>query len=141
MMAAGTLDALHNGERIIIIGLVVQLVFFSLFAVTAALFHMKFSGALSTKALASGIPWQRYLLVLYIATGLIMIRSSFRLIEYAQGNSGYLISYEAYLYIFDSVLMFLNMALFAWEHPSQLNAKLQGRGTAVRRGIQLYWEK
>ncbi|KAJ4211715.1 hypothetical protein NW759_012316 [Fusarium solani] len=141
MMAAGTLDALHNGERIVIIGLVVQLVFFSLFAITASLFHIRFSGALATKALASGIPWQRYLLVLYIAAGLIMIRSLFRLIEYAQGNSGYLISHEAYLYIFDSVLMFLTMILFAWEHPSQLNAKLQGGGTAVRRGIRLYWEK
>ncbi|KAI8719992.1 hypothetical protein NCS52_00443200 [Fusarium sp. LHS14.1] len=83
----------------------------------------------------------RYLLVLYIVAGLIMVRSLFRLIEYAQGNSGYLISHEAYLYIFDSVLMFLTMILFAWEHPSQLNAKLQGGGTAVRRGIQLYWEK
>ncbi|UPK90651.1 hypothetical protein LCI18_001586 [Fusarium solani-melongenae] len=141
MMASGTLDDLHNGERIVIIGFIVQLVFFSLFAVTAGLFHVRFSGALSTKALASAIPWQRYLLVLYIAAGLIMIRSLFRLIEYAQGNAGYLISHEAYLYIFDSVLMFLTMALFAWEHPSQLNAKLQGGATAVRRGIQLYWEK
>lgn len=141
MMAGGSLEALHNGERIVIIGLIVQIVFFSLFAITAALFHMRFLGALSTKALASGVPWQRYLFVLYIASGLIMIRSVFRLIEYAQGNSGYLISHEAYMYIFDSVLMFLTMILFAWEHPSQLNAKLNGGGTAVRRGIQLYWEK
>ncbi|KAH7122075.1 RTA1 like protein-domain-containing protein [Dactylonectria estremocensis] len=141
MMAAGTLEALHNGERIVIIGLIIQIVFFSLFAVTAAVFYMRFSGALSTKALASGIPWQKYLVVLFIAAGLIMVRSVFRLIEYAQGNAGYLISHEAYLYIFDSLLMFLTMALFAWEHPSQLNAKLRGGGTAVRRGIRLYWEK
>ncbi|KAH7156035.1 RTA1 like protein-domain-containing protein [Dactylonectria macrodidyma] len=141
MMAAGTLEALHNGERIVIIGLVIQIVFFSLFAVTAAVFHMRFSGALSTKALASDIPWQKYLVILFIAAGLIMVRSVFRLIEYAQGNAGYLISHEAYLYLFDGVLMFLTMALFAWEHPSQLNAKLRGGGTAVRRGIRLYWEK
>ncbi|KAG4254671.1 hypothetical protein BFJ72_g15195 [Fusarium proliferatum] len=141
MMAGGSLEALHNGERIVIIGLIVQIVFFSLFAVTAAVFHMRFSGALSTKALASGVPWQRYLNVLYIASGLIMVRSVFRLIEYAQGNSGYLISHEAYMYIFDGVLMFLTMIIFAWEHPSQLNAKLNGGGTAVRRGIRLYWEK
>jgi hypothetical protein len=141
MMASGTVEALHNGERIVIVGLVIQLVFFSLFAVTAAMFHARFSGTLSTKAMASGIPWQRYLVILYIAAGLIMVRSLFRLIEYAQGNGGYLISHEAYLYIFDSVLMFLTMVLFAWEHPSQLNAKLKGGGTAVRRGIRLYWEK
>ncbi|KAF5723989.1 RTM1 [Fusarium mundagurra] len=141
MMAAGSLEALHNGERIVIIGLIVQIVFFSLFAVTAAVFHMRLVGSMSAKAAVSGIPWQRYLYTLYIASGLILVRSVFRLIEYVQGNAGYLISHEAYLYIFDSVLMFLAMALFAWEHPSQLNAKLNGGGTAVRNGIRLYWEK
>lgn len=55
-----------------------------------------------------------------------MVRSVFRLIEYAQGNAGYLISHEAHLYLFDSVLMFLTMALLVWEHPSQLNSKLRG---------------
>lgn len=141
MMAGGTLDALHNGERIVIIGLIVQIVFFSLFAVTAAVFHMRLVGSMSAKAAVSGIPWQRYLYTLYIASGLILVRSVFRLIEYAQGNSGYLISHEVYMYIFDSVLMFLAMVLFTWEHPSQLNAKLNGGGTAVRYGIRLYWEK
>lgn len=140
-MAAGTLETLHNGERIIIIGLIVQIVFFSLFAVTAAMFHMRLSNALTTKALASGVPWQGYLSTLYIAAGLIMVRSLFRLIEYTQGNSGYLISHEVYLYIFDSVLMFLTMGLFAWKHPSQINAKIRGGGTAVRYGFRFYWEK
>lgn len=69
-MAVGTLDTPHNGERIVIIGLVVQLVFF--FSLRRYRFH-----------------------VLYIAAGLIMIRSLFRLFEYAQGNSGYVISHEA----------------------------------------------
>ncbi|RSL80489.1 hypothetical protein CEP51_006522 [Fusarium floridanum] len=97
IMASGGLEALHNGERIIIVGLVIQLVFFSLFATTASVFHARFAGTLSTKAMASGIPWQSYLVILYIAAGLIMVRSVFRLIEYAQGNAGYLISHEAHL--------------------------------------------
>ncbi|RSM16705.1 hypothetical protein CDV31_004477 [Fusarium ambrosium] len=117
IMASGGLEALHNGEHTMIISLVIQLAFFSLFSITASIFHARF------------------------AAGLIMIRSVFRLIEYAQGNAGYLISHEAYLYIFDSVLRFLTMVLFAWEHPSQLNAKSLGGGTAVRRGIRLYWKK
>lgn len=139
MMAAGTVEALHNGERIVVIGLIVQIVFFSLFAITALIFHKRFSNVLSPKVLASSIPWQKYLVVLYIAAGLIMVRSVFRLIEYAQGNSGYLITNEVYLYMFDGLLMFLTMVLFAWEHPSELNAKLRRGGTAVRRGLQVYW--
>lgn len=140
-MSGGSLDMLHNGERIIIIGLIVQIVFFSLFAITAGLFHKRFSANLSSKLSAMDIPWQKYLMILYIAAALIMVRSIFRLIEYVQGNAGYLISHEAYLYIFDGCLMFLTMALFAWEHPSELNARLNRGGTAVRRGIQLYWAK
>ncbi|RSL52170.1 hypothetical protein CEP54_011044 [Fusarium duplospermum] len=57
IMASGGLEALHNGEHIVIIGLVIQLVFFSLFAITASVFHARFAGTLSTKAMASGIPW------------------------------------------------------------------------------------
>jgi hypothetical protein len=134
-MAGGSLKALHNGKRIIIIGLIVQIVFFSLFTVTAAVFHIRLVASISAKAAISGIPWQRYLCTLYIASGLILIRSVFRLIEYAQGNAGYLISYKAHIYIFDSILMFLAMVLFIWEHPSHLNAKLNGGGTAIRNGI------
>jgi hypothetical protein len=102
---------------------------------------MRLAGSMSAKAAVSGIPWQRYLYTLYIASGLILVRSVFRLIEYVQGNAGYLISHEAYLYIFDGFLMFLAMVLFNWEHPSQLNAKLNGGGTAIRYGVRLYWEK
>jgi hypothetical protein len=34
------------------------------------------------------------------------------LVEYIQGNDGYLISHEAFLYGFDAALMFLNMVIF-----------------------------
>ena len=34
------------------------------------------------------------------------------MVEYIQGNDGYLISHEAFLYGFDAVLMFLSMISF-----------------------------
>ena len=43
--------------------------------------------------------------VLYVASGLIFVRSLFRLIEYIEGNDGVLLSSEVYLYIFDALLM------------------------------------
>ena len=57
---------------------------------------------------------------LYIGSGLIMVRSAFRAIEYLQGFDGYLLSHEVYLYIFDAVLMVLAMALFNYVHPSEV---------------------
>ncbi|CUM48611.1 unnamed protein product [Debaryomyces tyrocola] len=56
--------------------------------------------------------WNSILLTLLACSILIFIRSIFRLIEYIQGNDGYLISHEAFLYGFDAALMFLSMILF-----------------------------
>lgn len=58
--------------------------------------------------------------VLYVASGLIMIRSVFRVIEYLQGNNGYLLRHEFFLYIFDALLMLVVMCLFNWVHPAQV---------------------
>ncbi|KAH6971126.1 RTA1 like protein-domain-containing protein [Ilyonectria sp. MPI-CAGE-AT-0026] len=139
IMASGTVEAMETGEHIIIGGLVVQIVVFSLFAAVAGIFHRRMWLAPTTKVLTGNIPWQSYLHTLYGASLLIMIRSLFRLIEYAQGNAGYLISHEVFLYIFDSVLMFGTMVLFAWYHPSEINAMLKrSGGKAIRRAISLY---
>jgi hypothetical protein len=79
------------------------------------------------------------LFVLYAASVLILVRSVFRLIEYGQGDDGYLISHEYFLYIFDSTLMWITMAILAWVHPSEITAFLEGgKGLAVRRGVEVY---
>lgn len=52
------------------------------------------------------------------------------------GNDGYLISHEAYLYIFDALLMLSVMVIFAIEHPSKINAELVGPGAKkIEKGI------
>ncbi|KAF2179923.1 RTA1 like protein [Zopfia rhizophila CBS 207.26] len=139
IMTGGSLESMHMGEKIIIGGLVVQLLFFGFFLVTSAVFHVRMAKFPTTKALSISMPWERQLYALYIASALIFVRSLFRLIEYAQGNDGYLISNEAYLYIFDAVLMFATMAVFAWIHPSEITARLSGgNGKAVRRVVSVY---
>ncbi|KAF2179161.1 RTA1-domain-containing protein [Zopfia rhizophila CBS 207.26] len=107
-------------------GLMVQLLFSGFFMVTSAVFHICMTKFPTTKVLSVFVPWERQLYALYIASALSFVRSLFRLIEYAQGNDGYLISHEVYLYIFDAVLMFATMAVFAWIHPSEITARLSG---------------
>lgn len=138
-MASGSLEAVHNGERIIIGGLVVQILFFSLFAITAGIFHVRLLQSPTGKVVAFDIPWRKYLHALYIVSLLVIVRSLFRLVEYIQGNDGYLISHEIYLYIFDGLLMWLAMVVFAWEHPSEINAKLRRGGKAVRKFTRFYY--
>lgn len=59
-----------------------------------------------------------------------MFRSVFRVVEYLQGNAGYLLSREVFLYIFDAVLMLAVMVLFNWVHPSQVTEAFHKRKNA-----------
>ena len=66
--------------------------------------------------------WHKHMYALYVASGLILIRSVFRVIEYIMGNNGYLLKREVFLYIFDSVLMFATMVWLNIVHPGDILA-------------------
>jgi SNF family Na+-dependent transporter len=121
--AAGSLEALHAGAKVIIAGLFVQLLFFGFFIVIAIKFDISISKAPTAQAQTYTL-WKRHMWALYIGSLLVMVRSIFRAVEYLQGFDGYLLSYEAYLYIFDAVLMLLVMALFNHVHPSEVASLL-----------------
>ncbi|KAI6758553.1 hypothetical protein HG530_010793 [Fusarium avenaceum] len=112
IQSAGTLDLYELGEKVIVAGLFVQIVVFGFFVLTSVLFHFRLRKNPTTESLRGDVPWARYLYVLYASSFLILVRSIFRVIEYLQGNKGYLISHEVYLYVFDAILMALVMAVF-----------------------------
>ena len=66
------------------------------------------------------------LYTLYIVSALIMIRSLFRAIEYIQGQDGYLLQTEAFLYVFDALPMFIVVALLHWRHLGEIAVLLRG---------------
>lgn len=134
IQAAGTLELFELGEKIIIVGLFVQITVFGFFLVTAVTFHLRQKRSLKDYYDAPGagaddshpaiIPWARHLMVLYAASALIMVRSIFRVIEYLQGNGGYLISHEVFLYVFDALLMAAVMAVFLVFYVDDLDTVL-----------------
>jgi hypothetical protein len=125
-MAGKSADSVKMGEKLVIAGLFVQLLFFGFFIVVAAIFHIRIIRVPTAPSLMRDIPWKKHMYVLYWASLLIMIRSIFRVVEYIQGHDGYLLRHEVYLYIFDAVLMFLTMLAFNWCHPSEVKALLRG---------------
>jgi hypothetical protein len=170
VQAAGSLELLHTGEKLIIVGLFIQLAFFGFFIVVAGLFHWRLAKAnpklspedfrtyytpssaesaphrltaLSSIPLSPNdlnvhdLPWKRHLCALYLASALIIIRSVFRAVEYMQGNNGYLLRHEVYLYVFDGVLMFGVMCLFNKIHPAQITDLYQRR-MIEKRAFLLY---
>jgi len=136
IQSAGSLDMYELGEKIIIVGLFVQIVVFSIFIVISLTFHRNVVVRPSLPSLSRIPCCKRHLYVLYAASFLILVRSIFRVIEYLQGNGGYLISHEAFLYIFDTLLMVAVMVILAiWyvgdlEHSSDLSrdTKTEGEG-------------
>jgi hypothetical protein len=51
-------------------------------------------------------------------SGLIMVRSVFRVIEFLVGVEGYLYTHEWTMYVFDTVLMFAVVVIFYVWYPS-----------------------
>jgi len=97
IQAAGTLEMMHAGEKIIIVGLFLQLAFFGFFIVVAGLFHVRMLRAhRGASSHIHSLPWQRHMYALYVALALIMVRSIFRVIEYIQGNNGYLLAMRSF---------------------------------------------
>lgn len=116
-----TADNMKTGESIIIGGLFVQIVIFGIFAITAAIFHLRYRRNNSLAEVSyRDDSWQKIMVMLYAVSVLIMIRSVFRVIEYIMGHDGYLLKNEWTLYVFDGVLMFGVMVLFAWTFPGDL---------------------
>ncbi|RYP91277.1 hypothetical protein DL770_002595 [Monosporascus sp. CRB-9-2] len=117
---AKSAQGFQNGQNVIIGGLFVQLTAFSLFMAVAAVFHKRMLANPVRPSHSYNIPWQRYLWVLYAVSGLILVRSIFRVIEYLQGYNGSLQGTEYWLYIFDAMLMFVVMAILNVFHPSRV---------------------
>ncbi|KAK3670457.1 hypothetical protein LTR78_009698 [Recurvomyces mirabilis] len=121
IQAGGTISSLNLGEKIIIVGLFLQVIFFGIFITVATVWHLRFNRQTAVQLNAKrDVLWRKYMWSLYGGSALIMIRSIFRIIEYLMGNDGFLLRHEYLLYIFDALLMFLVMVLFLWLHPSKL---------------------
>ena len=123
LVKADSESSQSTGENVIIGGLIFQILIFAIFITAAFVFNVRFKkGSCSRLAVDSSrhTAWQATLLMLYATSVLIMIRNIFRVIEYAMGHQGYLLAHEWTVYVFDAVLMFFTMVIFAFKYPSRL---------------------
>ena len=138
---ADTTSDFDRAQNIILIGLAIQLVVFGCFVIIAVLFDIRMKRNPTPKVIASNntIPYRKHLRILYVTSLLILVRSLVRFIEYIQGHDGYLMGHEWTLYVFDAMLMWGVMVIFALGHPSEVYALLKGgRSKAVRMLVRVY---
>jgi hypothetical protein len=93
--------AVDRGQKIVLVGLLIQLAFFGLFSVLVPLLHRRIRRSTTTTTNLSKI-----FSAMYSAIVLITIRSVFRFIEYAWQDGPWHKS-EVYLYVLDAVPMVL----------------------------------
>lgn len=118
LLSSGNLNEINTGDDIIIAGLFIQVVFFGLFVIAAAIFEYRIRK--QPTPLASERPWKKHMIGLYIVSILIFVRSIVRCVEYIEGFVGYIITHEAFLYCFDSTAMFFAVITMNWTHPGEV---------------------
>jgi hypothetical protein len=131
-MSAGSLSAMDTGANIVVGGLVVQLLFFGFFMIVSAIFHWRVKSRSGYADLShfsdshhgrSKMTWETVMWALYVACLLILVRSVFRVLEFIEGNDGFIMRKEYLLYIFDALLMTL-AGLVLWGcHPGSVLAR------------------
>lgn len=113
------------GEKVVKIGLIVQMVFLALFILVSIIFHIRLTR--NGSRFEHVVPWRKHQVALYASSGLIFIRSIFRFIEYMAGSSGPLLQHEYWTYIFDALLVLLAMLVFNIAYPGEIGEVLKER--------------
>ncbi|TGZ78915.1 hypothetical protein EX30DRAFT_124370 [Ascodesmis nigricans] len=117
-----TASEFEMGQNILIAGLAVQTGVFLLFIILTIRFEHNY-----TRAFGSDLDfeegrerWRKFMRVINICCVCIVIRSIFRLAEFAMPYPGVLVRYEAPFYLLEAVPMLPCSYLFHWHHPAKV---------------------
>ncbi|KAB5570657.1 RTA1 like protein-domain-containing protein [Coniochaeta sp. 2T2.1] len=126
---------LNRAKNIAMVGVILQLVAFGLFSVVAARFHFtsqRFADDFKQRLQAvpgdkyvtlEGVArkynpvWRRLLYAVNVACLMILVRSVYRLIDFAEGKDGYTQKHEWFWYVFDCIPIIIVVVLFTIFPP------------------------
>jgi hypothetical protein len=117
-LAYGGSNQQQKATNLVAGGLIFQLVAFVVFALLALRIHLLLNR--KPTDVSSQLHWRKYFWMLYIASGLVLLRNLVRIIEFVQGNEGSIATHETFLYVFDAVPIFLVILLFTVFYPGRL---------------------
>ncbi|KAF2742563.1 RTA1-domain-containing protein [Sporormia fimetaria CBS 119925] len=115
------------GTNVLIGGLGLQVVTFVWFLSIVTRFWWCTQGRTGVKA---GAPpqWMRVLQAICVSSCLILIRSVYRVIEFALGIEGYPFTHEWIFYVFEALPMLPAIAVFCYVHPAKYLGSKGGLG-------------
>lgn len=118
-------EGARQGIFIVKIGLGIQLAAFGLFLIMAIVLHIRLRRSPTAVSERPRVNWEKHLFTLYAVSTLIIARSLFRLIEFAQGPDGQIMKAEWTMYVFDGLLLLAGAVCFAVIHPGRLFRYIQ----------------
>lgn len=130
-MTKTTSSKAKMGQNIILAGIILQLFWFGFFMVIAWHLQYRMNRNPTTASRNPDYQWRKHLNSLYVVSTLVIIRSIFRVIEFAQGHDGYLQSHEVFFYVFDSIPMFALLVWLNWQHPGEIGVLLRKTGAGT----------
>ncbi|KAJ7794398.1 RTA1 like protein-domain-containing protein [Mycena olivaceomarginata] len=142
LMSSGSMASM--GNKIIMLGLSLQLASFAIFTAVLMLFGFRLRRDFpqywfpQKKALPfrifSAAPiddWRILFFIICITCAGILIRSIFRIAEFAGGYNGYITTHEVYFYLFDSLPLWLSMTLYCIMWPKRCLSDCRADGTNI----------
>ncbi len=118
MSASGDSDKVNTSLWIVVGGLIIQVIFFALFIIMEIRFvYMMNKEPTPTSIEMRHSPskienWKAVNILFIVSSLLIMVRSVFRVVEYAEGSNGATWTSETYLLVLDSTAITISSILF-----------------------------
>ncbi|CEI67613.1 hypothetical protein FVEN_g5700 [Fusarium venenatum] len=106
-----SIEEAKAGKNIVLAGLGLQVVIFLVFVLCAVVFHYRMASKGLFKAANPKLRLIPMMATLYICSVLVMVRNIYRLIEYEEGEDGYLQYHEWPTYALDVIFMTIIMVL------------------------------
>ncbi|KAI0147638.1 RTA1-domain-containing protein [Xylariaceae sp. FL1272] len=135
--ASGEPSAIELSKKLVLGGLLAQVVALTIFIIVAWFTQRRIAKDPPqpiTVTNGSTVNWKNHFRAIQLVTLLVIVRSIVRTIEYLQGQDGFVISHEVFIYLFDAVPMFLIMTVYLGLHPGRLVKDVRSMGKGVRVG-------
>ncbi|OLN85251.1 Protein RTM1-like protein 2 [Colletotrichum chlorophyti] len=129
----GTLGAV--GTNVLVAGLGFQVLAFGCYMCVLVRFRV-LAGREEREAAPEG--WRLVLRAVCASSGLILLRSVFRVVEFAEGTNGYIFRNEWLFWVFEALPMLVAIGVFCVWHPSRYLGRDGVKGGVVEgEGVEL----
>ncbi|KAJ7743243.1 RTA1 like protein-domain-containing protein, partial [Mycena maculata] len=147
MTVSDNIDTVNLGSKIVLVGVIIQFASFMLFSLLVVVFglrvksrfpHIWTATGSSAFRLFSGNPAENWHILYYALCATcvtILIRSTYRMIQFLQGHGGYLASHEVFFYCLDALPLWFAMSLYCSVWPPRfLNNSREAQVIELQKG-------